>query len=167
METGLCLQTPDDFLIRSLLENAGIQDTLGITDNTDARFAIEPVLVRHPSDRFFSSHSRPHFEGEGIARWMLKDTDAPYLMIQGQDLVEYDEKQDTYAVVSSTPSGPEPSDESYSTHLTDESSAVLCYWIREFRHCNRFHAGTRVATYGRQILFYLSYCRRLKIELDI
>ena len=51
-----------DFLARQLLKNSGLQTEIGIADDTDARFAIEQALVRHPTDRIFSSHGRPFFE---------------------------------------------------------------------------------------------------------
>ena len=54
-----------DFLIRSLLENAGINTLIGITDATDARFAIEGALVRHDTDRIFSTHGQTLFRAGG------------------------------------------------------------------------------------------------------
>ena len=86
-----------DYLIRELLKNTGIQDTIGITDDRQARFAIEGALVRHPTDSIFSSHGRPHFEREGIVRWMKHNPDTDkWLMAIDTRLVEYDEYQDEY-----------------------------------------------------------------------
>ena len=56
-----------DYLIRQLLKNTGVQDTLGITDDRHARFAIEGALVRHPTDRIFSSHGRPFISSEKVS----------------------------------------------------------------------------------------------------
>ena len=82
----------------------GVQDTIGITDDTRARFAIEQSLVRHPTDSVFSSHGRPYFQREGIARWMKHNPDADkWLMSIDNRLVEYDEYQDGYSEVSQVP----------------------------------------------------------------
>ena len=96
-----------DFLIRSLLDNAGINTLIGITDDTDARFAIERALVRHDTDRLFSTHGRPYFEREGIVRWMQiddSDTDAIKRYFAHENrLIEYDEKLDEYTEMGSVP----------------------------------------------------------------
>ena len=93
-----------DFLIRQILKNTGVQDTLGITDDTAARFAIEQALVRHLTDNIFSSHGRPYFEREGIVRWMKHNPDDDkWLMSIDNRLVEYDEVQDDYSEVSQIP----------------------------------------------------------------
>ena len=67
-----------DFLVRQVLKNTGIQDTLQITDETNARFAIEQALLRHPTDAVFSSHGRPYFEKHGITRWTMLDDSGGY-----------------------------------------------------------------------------------------
>ena len=61
-----------DALIREMLENAGIHATLGLSSK-DAAFAIERALVRHPTDRVFSSHGHPYIERQGLTRWMQRD----------------------------------------------------------------------------------------------
>ena len=93
-----------DFLIRSLLENVGIDTRIGITDATDARFGIDAALVRHDSDKIFSTHGRPYFEEEGITRWLKRDeTNKKMYMAHGDRLLEYDERNDEYEVVSEVP----------------------------------------------------------------
>ena len=96
-----------DFLIRSLLDNAGLNTLIGITDDTDARFAIEGALVRHDTDRLFSTHGRPFFEREGVVRWMQiddSDTDAIKRYFAHENrLIEYDEKLDEYTEIGSVP----------------------------------------------------------------
>ena len=93
-----------DFLIRSLLENVGIDTRIGITDATDARFAIDAALIRHDSDRIFSTHGRPYFEEEGITRWLKWDeTSNKMYMAHGDRLLEYDERNDEYEVLSEIP----------------------------------------------------------------
>ena len=91
-----------DFLIRQLLKTTGIQNTVGIAHDTQARFAIEQALVRHPSDKVFSSHGRPFFEREGIVRWVKRDG-ADWWMAQDSRLVKYDEAQDEYEEVAQVP----------------------------------------------------------------
>ena len=94
-----------DFLVRQTLKNTGIQDTLQITDDTSARFAIEQSLVRHPTDPDIqSSHGRPYFQREGIARWMKHNAaDDKWLFTIDNRLVEYDEYQDEYDGVKPSP----------------------------------------------------------------
>ena len=95
-----------DFLVRQALKNTGIQDTLQITDDTNARFAIEQALLRHPTDAVFSSHGRPYFEKHGITRWaMLDDSgDTPeWWAAHDNRLVKYDEYLDEYEEISVVP----------------------------------------------------------------
>ena len=93
-----------DFLVRQVLKNTGTQDTVGITNDMDARFAIEQSLLRHPTDKIFSSHGRPYFQREGIVRWMKHNPDADkWLMSIDTRLVEYDERQDNYNELSVIP----------------------------------------------------------------
>ena len=95
-----------DFLVRRVLKNTGIQDTLQITDDTNARFAIEQALLRHPTDAVFSSHGRPYFEKHGITRWAMLDDggDTPeWWMAHDGRLVKYDEFLDEYSEVSAVP----------------------------------------------------------------
>lgn len=92
-----------DYLIRQLLKNTGIQDTIGITDDRQARFAIEQALVRHPTDSIFTSHGRPFFEREGIVRWLKYNADSKWFMSIDTRLVEYDEYQDEYSELSEIP----------------------------------------------------------------
>ena len=95
-----------DFLVRQVLKNTGIQNRIGITDEIDARFAIEQALIRHPSERVFSSHGRPYFEKHGIVRWQMLDNsgDTPeWWMAQDNRLVKYDEFQDEYTEIAETP----------------------------------------------------------------
>ena len=93
-----------DFLVRQTLKNTGVQDTLQITDDTSARFAIEQSLVRHPTDPIFSSHGRPYFQREGVARWMKHDpNENKWLFTIDNRLVEYDEYQDEYIELSEVP----------------------------------------------------------------
>lgn len=93
-----------DFLVRQLLKNTGIQDTLGIADDTTARFAIDQTIVRHSTDPAFTSHGRPYFEREGITRWMKHNpaTDTWLFSIDTR-LVEYDEYQDEYTELATIP----------------------------------------------------------------
>ena len=95
-----------DFLVRQVLKNTGVQDTLQITDDTNARFAIEQALLRHPTDDVFSSHGRPYFEKHGITRWMMLDDsgDTPdWWLAHDNRLVKYDEYLDEYEEVSQVP----------------------------------------------------------------
>ena len=93
-----------DFLIRSLLENVGINTRIGISDATDARFAIDQALVRHDTDRIFSTHGRPYFEREGITRWLKRDeTNNKMYMAHDARLLEYDEGNDEYTPLSTMP----------------------------------------------------------------
>ena len=93
-----------DFLVRQLLKHTGVQDTVGITNDTDARFAIEQALLRHPTDKIFSSHGRPYFQREGIARWLKHNPDTDkWLMSIDTRLVEYDEYQDDYTELATIP----------------------------------------------------------------
>ena len=93
-----------DFLVRQTLKNTGVQDTLQISDDTNARFAIEQALLRHSTDPVFSSHGRPFFQREGIARWLKYNPDADkWLMSIDTRLVEYDEYQDEYTDISTVP----------------------------------------------------------------
>ena len=95
-----------DTLIRLLLENAGINDKIGITDAGLARFAIEQALIRHPSDAIFSSNGRPFFQKHGIARWQMRDDsgDTPEWWIAHENrLVKYDELLDEYEEVAQVP----------------------------------------------------------------
>ena len=114
-----------DFLVRQTLKNTGVQDTLQITDDTSARFAIEQALLRHPTDAVFSSHGRPFFEREGIARWMKHNpaTDK-WLMSIDTRLVEYDEYQDEYIQIATTPTDLSVADlppGEYGAELTNET----------------------------------------------
>ena len=95
-----------DALIRELLVNAKLHTKLSLTPE-NAAFAISPALVRHPTDRVFSSNGRPYFEKEGIVRWMKIDDSDPnrikrYLAHENK-LLEYDEKLDKYTEISSVP----------------------------------------------------------------
>ena len=112
-----------DFLARQLLKNTGLQTEIGIADDTDARFAIEQALVRHPSERLFTSHGRPFFEKAGIVRWMMRDADnKKRYMTHDDKLLEYDEHQDEYTELGEFPSastGVTPP--AYGTLLTSES----------------------------------------------
>ena len=93
-----------DFLVRQTLKNTGVQDTLQISDDTSARFAIEQALLRHPTDKIFSSHGRPYFEREGITRWLKHNPDTDkWLMSIDTRLVEYDEYQDLYSEIATIP----------------------------------------------------------------
>ena len=114
-----------DFLIRSLLENAGINTLIGITDTDDARFAIEQALVRHDSDRLFSSHGRPYFNRPGIVRYLIySSTQNKVYFIQDARLIEYDKDADVYSEISIMPSddtiegNPDPD---FGEHLPDLS----------------------------------------------
>ncbi|MDE0685623.1 MAG: hypothetical protein OXI63_22065, partial [Candidatus Poribacteria bacterium] len=104
-KTDYRYQRPDA-LIRLLLDHAGIDDRIGIGDAKDARFGIEQALVRHPSERKFSTNGRPHLSQSGVVRWMLRDesgdTPVQYL-IQDDRFVEYDEYQDEYTELSELP----------------------------------------------------------------
>lgn len=92
-----------DALIREILENVGIHTQLGLS-SADAAFAIEQALVRHPTDRFFSSHGHPHIEREGITRWLMRDaTNKKMFIAQDARLVEYDERNDEYTLLSTMP----------------------------------------------------------------
>ena len=95
-----------DFLARSLLSNAEIQDRIGITDAADARFAIEQALWSHGTDRSFSSHGRPYFDKHGVTRWIMRDDsgDTPdWWMAHENRLVKYDESLDEYEEVAEVP----------------------------------------------------------------
>ena len=93
-----------DFLVRQTLKNTGVQDTLQISDDTSARFAIEQALLRHPTDATFSSHGRPYFEREGITRWLKHNPDTDKWLISiDTRLVEYDEYQDLYSEIATIP----------------------------------------------------------------
>ena len=95
-----------DALIRELLVNAKLHTKLSLTPE-NAAFAISPALVRHPTDRVFSSNGRPYFEKEGIVRWMkIDDTDPDHIkryFAHENRLVEYDEKLDQYTELGSVP----------------------------------------------------------------
>ena len=114
-----------DFLIRSLLENAGINTLIGITDATDARFAIEGALVRDDTDRVFSTHGRPYFEKEGITRWLKRDaTNQKIYLAHDWNLVEYDERLDEYDAFTRVPADTSITESppgSYGTPITDET----------------------------------------------
>ena len=111
-----------DFLVRQLLKQTGVQSTLGITDDTDARFAIEQALVRHPTDRIFSSHGRPFFEKAGIVRWMMREADnAKRYMAQDNRLVEYDELQDKYTELAEAPTGGQSISNNFGDRLASET----------------------------------------------
>ena len=118
-----------DFLVRQLLKNTGIQDTLQITDDTDARFAIEQALLRHPTDPVFSSHGRPFFQREGITRWLKHNPDTDkWLMSIDTRLVEYDEYQDEYTEISQVPDDTtidEAPPSGYGSYLPDENIPSL------------------------------------------
>ena len=95
-----------DFLIRHLLKNTGVQDTLQITDDTHARFAIEQALLRHPTDKVFSSHGRPYFEKHGVVRWMMEDDTgdtSEWWLAHDNRLVKYDETLDEYEEITQVP----------------------------------------------------------------
>ena len=95
-----------DFLVREVLKNTGVQDTLQITDDTNARFAIEQALLRHPTDAVFSSHGRPYFNKHGIVRWQMLDSsgDTPeWWVAHDNRLVKYDEYLDEYEEVGQVP----------------------------------------------------------------
>ena len=95
-----------DFLVRQLLKHNGIQDTLGITDDEAARFGIAQALVRHPTDKTFSSHGRPYPQENGVVRWLKQDGsgDTPlWYAIQDQRLIEYNELQDEYKKLTDAP----------------------------------------------------------------
>ena len=61
-----------DYLTRQLIKHSGLQSQLGITDDTQARFGITQALMRHPSDRSFTSHGRPYPQENGVVRWMRR-----------------------------------------------------------------------------------------------
>ena len=110
-----------DFLVRQLLKHTGVQDTVGITNDMDARFAIEQALLRHPTDPVFSSHGRPFFEKPGIVRWMMQDADNQkrYFTHDGK-LLEYDEYQDEYTELAEFPAGIRGvTPPNYGTYLAD------------------------------------------------
>ena len=92
--------------MRQLLKHNGIQDTLGITDDEAARFGIAQALVRHPTDKTFSSHGRPYPQENGVVRWLKQDGsgDTPlWYAIQDQRLIEYNELQDEYKKLTELP----------------------------------------------------------------
>ena len=93
-----------DFLLWNLLKNSDLHNLLNISDDTVLRFGIKQALYRHPTDRIFSSHGRPFFEEFGIPRYLLCDHPSKkcYMAISDQ-LVEYDEYQDNYTVLSKMP----------------------------------------------------------------
>ena len=99
-----------DFLVRQLLKAGGTQTELGISDDTAARFGVEQATVQHPTDAVFSSHGRPFFEQDGIARWAKLDNRQPnrpkWLFAIDSRLAEYDEYQDEYSLVSQIPDDP-------------------------------------------------------------
>ena len=119
-----------DFLVRQTLKNTGVQDTVGITDDTNARFAIEQALLRRPTDAVFSSHGRPYFEKHGITRWtMLDDSgDTPeWWMAHDGRLVKYDELLDEYEEASAVPddtSITQPPPGGYGTEIEDEKITI-------------------------------------------
>lgn len=112
-----------DFLVRQLLKHNGIQDTLGISDDTAARFAIEQALVKHPDSEHFSSHGRPYPQENGVVRWMRFTATGTWQMVQDNRLVEYDEYQDTYTKIATLPedTGLEGTDSAgFGTEITGE-----------------------------------------------
>ena len=131
-----------DFLVRQVLKNTGTQDTVGITNDTDARFAIEQALLRHLTDKIFSSHGRPYFQREGIARWLKHNPDTDkWLMSIDTRLVEYDEYQDDYTELATIPEDTNIEDVppgDYGTLLEDQSIDVS-------------QGGTPFAFYGNLI----------------
>ena len=143
-----------DFLIRQLLKNAGIQDTLGITDDTDARFAIEQSLIRHPSDRIFSSNGRPYFEQPGLARWFKRDaTNKKTYIAHDSRLVEYDESLDTYTSIATVPedtSIDEVPPGGYGTALEDESVTLQAVSGFTLRITGLERTSNRIYIFGRR-----------------
>ena len=112
-----------DFLVRQLLKHNGIQDTLGITDDEAARFGIAQALVRHPTDKTFSSHGRPHPQENGVVRWMRLTAAGTWQIVQDNRLVEYDEYQDAYTKIATLPedTGLEGTDSAgFGTEITGE-----------------------------------------------
>ena len=95
-----------DTLIRLLLADSDIHTVIGISDSTDARFAIEQALIRHPTDRIFTSHGRPYFEEQGIVRWLKldEDADSPIVyMCHDSRFIKYDVVQDEYTKIADFP----------------------------------------------------------------
>ena len=115
-----------DALIRELLENADIDTQLGL-NSEDTAFAIEQALVRDGANRVFSSNGRPYFQREGIVRWMVMDESdleaiKRYFALDA-GLVEYDERQDKYELLSSVPSDTTVTNNppgGYGTEIEDE-----------------------------------------------
>ena len=84
------------------------------------------ALVRaRCTDRLFSTHGRPYFEQEGITRWLKRDeTNKKMFMAHGDRLLEYDERNDEYEVVSEIPADTtivESPPGGYGAEIEDES----------------------------------------------
>ena len=130
-------------LCGEVLKNTGVQDTLQITDDTNARFAIEQALLRHPTDAVFSSHGRPYFNKHGIVRWQMLDSsgDTPeWWVAHDNRLVKYDEYLDEYEEVGQVPVDDtieEVPPGGYGTEISEEEDrgSNRRFW---FRTCNRF-----------------------------
>jgi len=91
-----------DRLLFELLKGSGVVGVQGLTD-AQARFGIEPAIIENDTP-VFSSHGRPYFQEEGIARWLkYNPLTNKWLLAIDNRLVEYDEYQDEYSEVSSTP----------------------------------------------------------------
>ena len=95
-----------DSLLRLLLQNSGLEDKVGITDDDQIRFALDKSLIRLPEDPAFTSHGRPFFEKEGIARWLKLNEnggDPEWWMAHDNRLVKYDESLDEYEEITQVP----------------------------------------------------------------
>ena len=61
-----------DALIRLLLKESGLQNLIGITDDTQAAFGINQALLTNSANKNFSSHGKPNFQNLGTVRWMKR-----------------------------------------------------------------------------------------------
>ena len=91
-----------DTLIRALLEASGLSTEIGITDDDDARFAIEQALLSDDNTETFSSHGRPYIEDNGVMRWIKRDGET-WWGIQDARLIKYDAGLDEYENVTTLP----------------------------------------------------------------